>query len=276
MKPLITICLVSYNSSDFVFNLLESLEKLTFNSFQVIIRDNNSKLSDFNKLKKGILKYQSPIQLYRVETNLKSSLAHGEALNDLINKIDTTYGLIVDADVCFLSKNWDQFLLEKINEQNPIYGAQADTLSQKPKDFPQVFISLFLTKIFKSLKIDLRPKDISNSQDTGWEMREKFLAQNLKSNLLYDFNTRYYRVGPLRRIVCSEYYLDSQARGHIFASHFGRGSAPKAKTLIRFRSRFLWINKTINLILRIPNLIKWSYDKSCWLYLCRAIINEQN
>jgi GT2 family glycosyltransferase len=89
MKNLITVCIVNYNSSDFILNTLYCLKNITKNSYKVIIRDNNSILKDFLNLKKKIRNY-SNVELYRVDNfNYRGSLAHGIAINDLIKKIDT-------------------------------------------------------------------------------------------------------------------------------------------------------------------------------------------
>jgi GT2 family glycosyltransferase len=48
----LSVLIVNYNSADFVETSLYALKKLTQNPYQVFIRDNNSKLQDFLKLKK--------------------------------------------------------------------------------------------------------------------------------------------------------------------------------------------------------------------------------
>lgn len=274
-KPLITICTVNYNSSDFIGLMLYAFNKLTSNSYKVVIRDNNSTVEDYNNLKKIIEKYDN-VLLYREEENSRGSVAHGKALNDLVSRIDTDYGVIVDADATFLIKNWDGILLEKINEDTPIYGTQADMAGGKPKDFPLMFALMFKTQILKDLKIDFRPKDISLFQDTGWEIREKYKAAGYQGGLIYDFNTRDYKKGPFSNIVCSEYYLDKEAKGGIFAAHFGRGSAPKAKKLISIRNRSSIFVKIINKFLSYANIIKWRKDKKLWITKAYKIINNQN
>src|SRR5258706_11689809 len=125
-KQIITICTVNYNSSDFIELLLYALKKLTSSPYKVVIRDNNSKLKNYNKLEKVVSKY-SNVKLYRSSTLLRGSEAHGEALNDLVSQIDTPYGVIIDADATFLAKDWDKILIEKINDKMPIIGTQADT-----------------------------------------------------------------------------------------------------------------------------------------------------
>lgn len=73
----------------------------------------------------------------RVRTNLTGSMAHGTALNALAKKVNTPYFSILDADATWLKKNWDQILIEEINNRVKVIGTQAS--GNKPKDFPLMF-----------------------------------------------------------------------------------------------------------------------------------------
>ena len=125
----------------FVLNTLSCLERITKNEYNVIIRDNNSKLKDYSKLKKKINKFPHT-ELYRVANfTLTGSLAHGLALNDLFKRINTKYGVILDADFTFLFKDWDEILINELDKETPIIGTQCHVnfqLGQKLKklDFP--------------------------------------------------------------------------------------------------------------------------------------------
>jgi hypothetical protein len=274
-KPKITICTVNFNSSQFIELMLFAIEKLTHNSYKVIIRDNNSKLSDYKKLKKIVGKYNR-VSLYRVETDLKGSIAHGEALNDLVSKIDTEYGVILDADATFLVKDWDDILINKLSESIPIFGTQADDSGKKPMDFPLMFALIFKTDTLKKIDIDFRPKNINLGQDTGFELREKYQKADLSGGLLYGFNTREYKNGPFANVVCTEYYLSKDGNGEIFATHFGRGSSPKAKRLVRFtRSTNIFI-RIINRLIRPFNTNLWKTEKKHWIKTVKEIIEKQN
>ena len=275
-KTLITICTVNYNSSEFIDVMLYAFSKLTFHSYKVIIRDNNSTRKDFKKLEYIIKKYKN-VTLYKVKTLSTGSVAHGEALNDLVSKIDTEYGVIIDADATFLIKDWDKILINKMNNILPIYGTQADIGSGKFEDFPLMFAMIFKTDILKDLQIDFRPRDLSKFEDTGWELREKFLKGGFNGGLLYDFNTRLYKKGPFANIVCSEYYLSPDGTNdQIFACHFGRGSAPKSKNLVKVDAGSNIFLRIINKALSVFNVLKWKKDKKVWLTICKKIINEQS
>ncbi len=269
--PNITICVVSHNSTDFIDVMLASFRILTCNPYKVLIRDNNSTEKERAKLH-NLARQHHNVFVYDVQTEFRGSLDHGTGLNDLVDRIDTPYGVIIDADAMFLVKDWDKMLLDCLTDEMPIYGTQADVGSGKPEDFPLIFALVFRTATLKSLQIDFRPKVIHNYQDTGWELREKYLAAGYQGGLLYSFNTRNFKKGPFASVVCTEYYNTPDASGPIIASHFGRGSAPHAKRLIRFGSGQNLFYRSINKILRYANLIKWRRDKLRYLAICRSLI----
>jgi len=101
-----------------------------------------------------------------------------------------------------------------------------------------MFAIFFFTDIMKKLQIDFKPKDDSvNYKDTGFELRKKFLDEGYKGKLLLDHNTRIFKSGPFRKVICVEYYLEGYE--HIFASHFGRGSSlGKSKYLKTRKKKF--------------------------------------
>ncbi|MDR3583401.1 MAG: glycosyltransferase family 2 protein [Candidatus Pacebacteria bacterium] len=261
MTKLITIIIVNYNSADFINLTLEALANLTVNSYKVIILDNNSRFNDYSKLKKYTEKYKN-ISLERQKTNLKGSLAHGTALNYLINKVETNYFCIMDADAVWLKKGWDSILLKEFNDKVKAVGTQADS-PNKPLDFPLMFAIMLETSTFKKLDIDMRPGNINIYQDTGYEMREKFLQAGFSGKIIEYKNTREYKGGPLKNIpAVVEYYLD----GVLLASHFGRGSNPGGKKVSKI---------DIPLIRNFANFFQWHIDKMQWIGICKKIIEEQ-
>lgn len=275
-KTLVTICMAHRNAADFVALMIYAFDKLSMYSYKVIIRDNSSSDKEYKKLQKLVKEYSHiDIHLYEHATELRGSSAHGEALNELVGRIDTEYGVIMDTDVTFLKKGWDQILINKLSPEIPIYGTQPDSNGPKPKDFPLMFGVLFKTDILKSLNIDWRTKDMNKLQDVGWELREKYFGAGLKGGLLYDFNTRTFKKGPFADLVCSEYYLDSVGESQIFASHFGRGSNPNYKNLVRIKSNNIFI-KLLNRILLLPNYIRWVIDKKKWLQISKKIIDAES
>lgn len=262
----ISILVVNYNSSDFVENIFFSLKSLTDNRFKVFVLDNNSKKNDFHKLFETVGKYEKTfsINLERDENNkLVGSLAHGTALNHLVSKVDTDYFCIMDADAVWLKKGWDLILLKEFNDKIKAVGTQADS-PEKPLDFPLMFAALFETETFKKLDIDMRPKNLETHLDTGHEIREKFLQAGFSGKVIEYKNTRTYKQGPFKNIpAVIEYYLD----GILFASHFGRGSNPFGKNILKVRLPFIG---------PLINYIYWHLDKKKWINTCQALIKKQS
>lgn len=271
-EPLLTICVVNYNSSDFIELMLFALSRRTRNPYKVLIRDNGSNQRDVERLRRIVQAYNN-VMLYEAHTNLVGSLAHGTGLNELVQRIDTEYGVILDADAVFIMQDWDQLLIDQLTDHVPIYGTQADIGGGKPEDFPLMFAVLFKTEILKSLLIDFRPKNTRAYQDTGWELREKYRAAGYDGGLLYSFSTRTFKRGPFANVICTEYYSSPDGTGPIIASHFGRGSAPKAKALIKVRGSS-YIVRILNKALSYANMVKWKRDKRWWISVCRNLLQS--
>jgi glycosyltransferase involved in cell wall biosynthesis len=269
-KPLITVVIVNYNSADFVDISLYSLSKLTKNPYQVIIRDNNSKAADYQKLLTISSKYQN-VQVYRNDTNLTGSMAHGTALNFLVKKVNTKYFSILDADALWLIKDWDEILIKEIDQKTKVIGTQVTLDSIKPKDFPLMFCILFETATFNKLNIDFRPKDISSGQDTGHELREKYLKSGFRGKIIEMKNTRTYKSGPFHQLLCAEYYKDGNYN-KIFASHFSRGSTlGKAKYVSQNKLSLNSLPFFGDILLKL----RGTYEKQLWISICRKIITQQ-
>jgi hypothetical protein len=266
MKKL-TILSVNFNTSDFLNISLYALQKLTENDYCVNIIDTGSTKKDFKNLN-HIARLYKNITIKRINFGLTGSLAHGTALNYLTKNITTPYFVILDSDAVFLKKSWDNILIKRINGKTKIIGTQAPP--QKPQDFPLMFAALFETKTFKELHLDFTPKNIKNGQDTGFELRNKYLSSDFQGEIIKFFNTRTFKEGPFSQLNCvAEYYLNGYKE--IFASHFGRGSTLG-------RSKYLHEKK---LKYRIP-LIKELFlkkigtsEKNTWLKICQKIIDTQ-
>lgn len=274
-NPLITVCITHFNDSDFIINTLYCLSKITKNPYTVLIRDNNSRPAEYRNIRQAVKKYDNVV-FYRANNfSLTGSVAHGTALNELVSKITTPYGVILDADCTFLRKSWDEILISKLDDRVKIVGTPAPKGSKKPQDFPLVFAMLFETETMKKLQIDFRSKDLEKIQDTGWELREKYLRAGYQGKILNMKNTRDYRDGPFRDIICAEYYLDNDYQ-RIFASHFARGSSGGAMKYVsklnRFSDRYVY---SVPLIGRYLLAKKCQKEKKKWISLCHQIVNYQ-
>jgi len=271
MKPEISILTVSYNSAEFIKNLLYCLSKLTSHpNYSIYILDNGSLQTDFKKLK-AVTRLYMNISLERHLTNSTGSFAHAEGLNYLIKKVKTPYFAIIDPDACPLIKNWDRILIDLLGKEIKAVGTQASS-SHKPGDFPLVFLALFETKIFQEQKINFSPGDLSKYQDVGYEIREKYLKAGYRGKLLEAKNTRHFKKGPFRNLVgISEYYLDGNY-DNIIASHFGRGSILGATKYKQGVSQLIYSLPKIG-----PVLVKkkGEWEKEKWIKICHEIIKRQ-
>ncbi len=263
----LTIIIVNFNSSSFIELSLHALKFLTKNSFEVFIVDNGSKVKDYKKLKKIVQKHKN-VQLKRFDTELRGSLAHGTALNYLSRKVKTPFFSILDADAVWLKKDWDEILIKRIDRDIKVIGTQAP--ESKPQDFPLMFAILFETKTFNKLNIDFRPKNANLKQDTGWELREKYLKNGHKGENLDYFSTRDHKKGPFRKVICGEYYLKGERK--IFASHFGRGSSASVGKYKKGNKSLLG---KIPVIRNVNAKKIAKKEKEEWISICRKIINRE-
>ncbi len=263
----VTIVIVNYNTSAFIEVSLYGLAKLTKNKYEVIICDNGSSYFDKKKLKRIVSQYKN-VDLFFRKQSAPGSMGHGEALNILIDKINTPYGAILDADATFLKKGWDEILLNRLDAKVKIIGAPPVKNPIKPVDFPLIYAVLFDTEVFKSLRIDMRPKNPQIGQDVGWEMRGKFLDNGYAGRILEVRNTREYKDGPFRNVICAEYYLEGY--DGIFACHFGRGSSLGAA---KYKKGYMFLS--LPLVNHIARRIIGYKEKRQWLAICKDIIEKQ-
>ena len=220
---LLTCLIVNYNTSEFVNLTLEALAKLTRFQFKIIICDNGSKPNDLKKLKNYIHEKENITLIVRKQT-IPGSIGHGEALDILVELVETPFFVTFDADATILKKDWDEILLSYISKEVKAVGTPPVTNNKKkPTDFPLAFVALYCTKTYKSLGCRFLPdkQDYLKGKDTGYMIRERFHAAGFKGHVLTDRNTRFFKGGPFSSILCAEYYDGKD----LFACHFGRGSS---------------------------------------------------
>ena len=168
--------------------------------------------------------------LGNVSTKLPPSSSHASALNDIINHVpdDSDCIIVVDCDVAVLQVNWDNTIIEQMEEFDCVGTPKfCDVLS--------VYFTCFKTKVFRDIKPDFRPGNITTwsvpwhtitdpveadyymmevgdriVQDTGWrvsrQLREKGYTYKKIEYIQDDTNA----LGLLFK-----YYLD----GELFVSH---------------------------------------------------------
>jgi glycosyltransferase involved in cell wall biosynthesis len=267
-KPLISILITNYNTVEFVKLSLFAIEKLTYNSYQVLVNDNGSNENNITELKnlennKEYLKVN-----YRQSKYKETSFAHAEALDILIDMVDTKYFVVLDSDCVLLLKNWDQYCISELNETVKIIGTQIASLKgtgHKPDDFPFQFAVFCETETYKKLNISCMPEN-TTTKDTCWEWKPKYLDAGYTSKLFYAKNTKEYQDGPFKTVYCAEYYTDDNK---LICNHFGRGSSGGTA---KYNNKW-WFN--IPLLSRFIRKYIGLQEKKEWISICKSIINRQ-
>jgi len=267
-KTLITVLITNYNTVDFIKLSLISVEKLTANSYQVIINDNGSKDYDIQELKrledeKEYLKIN-----YRVSKYKEASYAHAEALDILINMVDTKYFIILDSDCVLLMRDWDVYCINQIDERVKIIGTQIASVKgtgHKPNDFPFQFAVFCETSIYKELNISCMPEN-TFEKDTCWQWRVKYIESNYKSKLFVARNTKEYQEGAFKSVYCAEYYTHDD---NLICSHFGRGSSGG---VAKYNNKW-WFK--LPLLSRVIRKYIGLKEKKEWINICHKIIDKE-
>lgn len=267
MSNEITIVTVNYNTSDFVELMVEAFHRLSTKRYKIIICDNGSDEKNIIHLVK-IQKQNPNIEIFFRNQSAAGSIGHAEALDLLMKKVESPYCLVMDADCCVFKRDWDQILLEKLNEKVKVYGTprlleSGDTLD----DFPTTFSTIYDTEAFLSLGCSFMPGlgGAKENQDTGYLITKNFREAGLGYRNLVAKNTRHYKKGFFGNYLCAEYYLDEECRD-LFSCHFSRGSSsgkdkykdglllriPILKKFVRQflgdRERRAWIRKSYELL----------------------------
>lgn len=258
--------------------MLYAFCKLTFNSFRVIFVDNGSNQKNIVKLRNLEKKYDNLIVIYRKQSKA-GSLGHGEALDKMVDMVDTDYTVVMDSDCTFLMKHWDELLLRELDDKIKIIG------STSPKNragnrigggnFPLPFATLFETETYKKLNISCIPGDIRKGEDTCWEWKTKFVKNGYLGKSFVTHNTRDFKDGPFGNLTgIEEYYTDS---GELIASHFGRGASNGlVKYLSTENNKIQSIFQTIS-----PRLggifakLQGKREMKLWLEKCYLIVDRQ-
>ncbi|MBN1457802.1 MAG: glycosyltransferase [Sedimentisphaerales bacterium] len=266
-KPLLSIIITNYNTLDFVKLSLTAIKKLTKNTYQVLINDNGSGPFEIAKLKKIAAREPKVNAFFRKSTR-SGSYAHAEAVDLMIEKADTKYIVVLDSDCTFLLKNWDQRLIDQINDKVKIAGtpmAKGRNLN-KPDDFPFQFAVLFETETYKNLNISCMPRNIAKGEDTCWQWKPKFTEAGYSGKILIAKNTRDFNQGPFGDLTGIEDFFTDE--DELIASHFGRGSSSGAGKYLK-RIKIPIISGCLRRCCGIM-------EKKKWIARCYDIINEQS
>jgi hypothetical protein len=263
---MITTLIVNYNSTKFVELSLYSLDLLTRNKNRILICDNGSKSFEKKHLR-NVAKQYCNVELYFRKQTKKGSVGHAEALDFLMAKVKTPYTVILDADAVFLQKHWDKICIDKINDKVKIIGAPIVENPIKPYDFPLIFATLLETETFRKLNVSFMPKAPAVGLDTGWQLRDKYLKNGYQGIRFEVKNTRYYKNGPYKDVLCAEYYYPN---GCIIVSHFGRGSNLGSN---KYRKDKGWAYR-VPFFKRITLYIRGKREIREWVKISKSIIDR--
>ena len=258
----ITILITNYNTIDFTKHSLQALEKLTVNKYKVLINDNGSSSREVDALKE--LSSEN-VTVFFNQNNKTASYAHAEALDFLIEKVETKYTVILDSDCVFLMHGWDVCMISMMTDNIKIVGSPLPRgrSGKKPYDFPFQYAVMFDTNVYKKLEITCLPRDLSKGEDTCWEWKSAFLGNGYSSYIFKVISTRDDDSTLLSNIVCNVYYLCN----HIIASHWGRGSS------LGYAKYYQWI--------KVPFVFNWLkklhgvYDKRRWIKRTGQLIDRE-
>jgi glycosyl transferase family 2 len=276
MTPHLTVLVVNYNTSDFVALLLRALHCLTSTVPITVVADNGSRPRDVHRLIDTVQHFPQTYLYFRKSVGEPASLAHGRALDALMQFVMTPYVAVFDSDATVLRANWDQRLIERLDEQVKIIGTPLGDAwaGGKPTDFPLSFIVLLETDTFHRLRASWQPKFdeqgnvlIRNGiiHDTAWELRQRYRERGYRSSLLVPRNTRFHTDGPFSSLLGVEEFYLREDDPVIFASHFGRGA-----TLGRAKYRGMYTLPFVGWPLASE---RGARDKRRWLAIARQLID---
>ena len=196
------------------------------------------------------------------------SVGHGEAMDILVNKVETPYFVTLDCDATFLRAGWDEHLISQMSSTIKAAGTQAS--GNKPSDFPLMYGVLYETEAFKSMNVKfLPPLEMDKNgvlKDTGWEIREKYLATGHSGYVLEALSTRDNKKGPFGDMIVMEYYAPGDPK--IFASHFGRGSTLGG-------AKYLKASLATKFLGKIHARIKGHKERIAWIRRVKSLVRNE-
>ena len=183
------------NSEHYVNFLMESIKKTASNleQFEFLLGVNTESV-DKAELEKNSDVFNIKIFDMFAQTS-KASKAHGKCLDEILDMMDTKYGMIIDCDVAFLEKDWDIKLKSKLKDNVVIVGSDTDPSHYHYKNFPSWIMTMFLVDVVKECEVSFCPDleyahlDEDNCKyfgqepgtkvylDTGWQLSYKLRKQ---------------------------------------------------------------------------------------------------
>ena len=88
-----------------------------------------------------------------------NSYNHSIAVNESFNHIKSKYVIIADCDISILYKNWDEIILDEL-QNNFCFGFSYHDSLPRYANFPNVFLFCFRSDMLGEMELDFRPEII--------------------------------------------------------------------------------------------------------------------
>ena len=153
--PDITLCSMVYDNNQYLFLQEKVCRKLAQFDYNRLIIDCNVNQKDSNSLQ-GLP--NTEIVDGQWINNYSGSQAHGIAVNEMLDYVNTKYCIILDLDVLPLCKKWDAEVIEELNSGIDIVGVPYNPLHEGRRilNIPTVFFMAFRTDKIKRAKLEWR------------------------------------------------------------------------------------------------------------------------
>ena len=182
----ITILVSVYNKAETVQKCIDSLLAVKYLNKKILVVDGYSSDGSFEILKK----YQKQIQLYQVQGN------YSRALNWALDKVDTEYVALTDAD-CVVSGDWIDELLRGFDEPDVVATAGFCGTPEGLSIFQKV-IGMELESRFKRFpQYILRAPTMNLCIRTEIAKQVKF-DENIEVSIETDFGYRLTKMGRMK------------------------------------------------------------------------------
>jgi len=155
----ITIATVNWNCAKLIEKLLYNLrEKASHpDKIKAVVVDNtNGADISIERLKNA----STACNIHTSDTmGLSGSRAHANALNLIMEKLDTEFTLVIDPDVYVFKKGWDDFCISQLNNSDHVaIGAPYPSWKVgKYHNFPSPFFCFFRTQTIRELRSSWEP-----------------------------------------------------------------------------------------------------------------------
>ena len=238
-----------YNSEKYTKFLIDSIERTSSNEHDIeyLIGVNHAHV-DLNllaSLMKSIeLRHDYKIIVKEDRYTGNISTGHGQCVDMITPHMNSKYGMIVDSDCAFLSKNWDIKFSSLINKEYPIIGTEYGLGDNHYSGNANVIICFFYTDVMKEIGMSWVPemKNITINADnthiynrkvgdeifldTGSLLPKKLYENNLKSFYMPLLSPRIAETCHMLKFMTDDMRGDEhQIAGQPICTHLGRSSS---------------------------------------------------